>query len=401
MIITQSANQQSFGKEADPIRVMVVDDSAIVRGMITKMLETDPDFKVVATVSDGQMALSTLSRETIDVVILDLQMPRMDGMTALPKILALSPGIKILIASTVSHKNAEISLQALRAGAADYLAKPSSNSELSSAEYFKRELLEKARSLGQSKGRAKNSKALSAQFQAINTAKTEETNRANHMASTPAPVMNKGQPLSIRPIPPHFYPDAIAIGSSTGGPQALFEVISTLATAQLNQPIFITQHMPPTFTTILAEQIERQCKIPCFEGKDGMLVSGGKVYLAPGDYHMIVQPARDGHGMVIGLNKEAPENFCRPAVDPLLRSIAQSYRRGILTVILTGMGHDGLRGAQKIVEQGGVVIAQDEESSVVWGMPGAVATAGLCSAVLPLKEIAGQIIRLASKRFGH
>ena len=189
-------------------------------------------------------------------------------------------------------------------------------------------------------------------------------------------------------------PEIIAIGSSTGGPQALFAVLGALKPG-IAQPIVITQHMPATFTTILAEHIERASGIRTIEASDGLLVQGGHVYVAPGDFHMTIEA--QGVQRVIRLLKTAPENYCRPAVDPMLRSLTKLYGRKVFAVILTGMGQDGLRGGECVVAAGGAVIAQDEASSVVWGMPGAVAMAGLCSAVIPLAEIAPYIRRVAAR----
>jgi two-component system, chemotaxis family, protein-glutamate methylesterase/glutaminase len=197
----------------------------------------------------------------------------------------------------------------------------------------------------------------------------------------------------LRPMPAVMpSPDIIAIGSSTGGPQALFEVLSHLK-GGIRQPILITQHMPATFTTILAEHITRQCGIACAEAKDGETLVGGRIYLAPGDFHMVL--ATRGTSTVLSVNKEPPENFCRPAVDPMMRSIAKIYGKRALAIILTGMGQDGMRGCSELVAAGGLTVAQDEPSSVVWGMPGAVATAGLCSAVMPLREIGPFIRKMA------
>jgi two-component system chemotaxis response regulator CheB len=204
----------------------------------------------------------------------------------------------------------------------------------------------------------------------------------------PAAVVLRPMPV----IPPS--PDIIAIGSSTGGPQALFEVLSHLK-GGIRQPILITQHMPATFTTILAEHITRQCGIACSEAKDGEPLVGGRIYLAPGDFHMVL--ATKGGTTVLSVNKDPPENFCRPAVDPMMRSIAKIYGKRALAVILTGMGQDGMRGCTELVAAGSLTIAQDEPTSVVWGMPGAVATAGLCSAVMPLREIGPFIRKIASR----
>jgi two-component system chemotaxis response regulator CheB len=189
-------------------------------------------------------------------------------------------------------------------------------------------------------------------------------------------------------------PEIIAIGSSTGGPQALFTLVTALG-RNLSQPIVITQHMPATFTTILAEHIERASGIPTVEGADGMTLQGGRAYVAPGDFHMTIE---GGSGQrVLRILKTPQENFCRPSVDPMLRSLVKAYGRRVLVIMLTGMGHDGLRGSEAVVAAGGNVVAQDEATSVVWGMPGAVATAGLCSAVLPLPEIASHVRRLMGK----
>ena len=198
----------------------------------------------------------------------------------------------------------------------------------------------------------------------------------------------------MRPVVQQVRPDIIAIGSSTGGPQALFEVLSHLK-GGVTQPILITQHMPATFTTILAEHISRQCGIVCAEARDGEAIVENRAYVAPGDYHMLVVNRGGTHAL--SLTKDPPENFCRPAVDPMLRSIVRAYGRKVLTVILTGMGQDGMKGCQEVTAAGGVVVGQDEASSVVWGMPGAVATAGLCSAILPLKEIGPYIRKFASR----
>jgi two-component system chemotaxis response regulator CheB len=206
-------------------------------------------------------------------------------------------------------------------------------------------------------------------------------------------VVQPPRPIVLRK-PSAALPRIIAIGSSTGGPQALLEVLRDMA-ASVKLPILITQHMPATFTTLLAEHIERATGVPCAEGKDGETITGGRIYLAPGNFHMMVE--RAGAGSVIRLNQNPPENFCRPSVDPMLRSMAPLYGASLLTIILTGMGSDGQKGAAEVVQAGGTVIAQDEATSVVWGMPGAVATSGLCSAVLPIKEIGPSVRKLVMR----
>lgn len=368
------------GAAANPIRVMVVDDSAVIRGLLTRTLESDPDIAVVASVGNGQMAISAISRADTDVVVLDIEMPVMDGLTALPKLLAASPDVKVIVASTLTQKNAQISLKALSVGASDYVAKPSS-SQLNAAADFKRELVDKVKALGHAR-----------------RGRRQRTGGAAARADLPfrPPVGTKTIPAAPAPIvlraPSRTAPAVIAIGSSTGGPQALFSVLGALP-ASVSQPILITQHMPPTFTTILAQHIARVANRPAAEAVDGEPVKPGRIYLAPGDFHMRVEVS--GAEKVLRISKDPPENFCRPAVDPMLRSLAQVYGPAVLTVILTGMGSDGAKGGQAIVAAGGTVMAQDETTSVVWGMPGAAAAAGICSAVLSISEIAPAIVRMA------
>ncbi|MDJ0944090.1 MAG: chemotaxis response regulator protein-glutamate methylesterase [Kiloniellales bacterium] len=355
-----------------PYRVMVVEDATVIRAMLNRTLEQDPQIEVVTSVINGEMAVSALQRDPeIDVILLDIDMPVMDGLTALPKLLAVKPEAKVIMNSTLTRANADISLRALAMGAADYLTKPSSSQELRSAEAFSRELTEKVKALGAA---------------ARGQAPAPVTGPSTSTARPAAAISLRGGPAQ--------QPSALAIGSSTGGPQALFKVLGGFAPPP-PQPIFITQHMPPTFTTLLAEHIGRQTGLACHEPDDGEAVVGGRVYLAPGDRHMLVE---SGTGSaVIRLSDGPQENFCRPAVDPMLRSLAEVYGSRLLVAILTGMGTDGREGGRSVVEAGGAVIAQDEESSVVWGMPGAVATAGLCSAVLPLAEIAPYICKVAMR----
>lgn len=360
------------GPGDDAIRVMVVDDSAVIRGLITRILDADPKLQVVASVSDGQRAADRVANTEIDVIILDIEMPVMDGLTALPHILKADPGVKILMASTLTLRNADISMKAMRLGATDYIPKPEASSNINGREEFGRNLLEKVRSLGQARRRARKSPSAP-------------------MAAQSA-VAGKAPPsITLRPSS-RVKPRIIAIGSSTGGPQALFTLLGAL-TKEVKQPIVITQHMPPKFTTILAQHIGQNTGWPTAEASDGMSVEDGTIYVAPGDFHMVAESR--GGSTILRLTSEPPENFCRPAVDPMLRSLSAIYGPAILTVILTGMGHDGMKGAQCVVDNGGTVVAQDEASSVVWGMPGAVATNGLCSAVLPLDELAPHVAMLA------
>lgn len=363
-------------------RVMLVDDSAVIRGLLARALESNEAIRIVASAANGKMALSALERNDVEVVVLDIEMPEMDGLTALPLMMKHDPALKVIMASTLTRKNAEVSLRALDLGASDYLAKPSSGSELNSAADFKRQLTDKVKALGMTRRRQ------------VGGAEATPRRPAGLPAAQPKVPLHAGpivlRPSSVAMLPP----EVIAIGSSTGGPQALMKLFGDLK-GGLGQPVLVTQHMPATFTTILAEHIARASGIPCAEAVDGEPIKGGRIYLAPGDFHMTVEGSSPKR--VIRLNQGAPENFCRPAVDPMLRSIVRSYGARVLTVILTGMGSDGRRGSEEVVRAGGTVVAQDEASSVVWGMPGAVATAGLCSAVMPIGEVGQYLRRIAAR----
>lgn len=350
-----------------PIRVMVVDDSAVIRGYVARALEAAPDMVVAASAANGEAALLSLRNRPVDVVILDIEMPVMDGMTALPKILALQPGVRVIVASTLTRRSAEISLRALAAGASETLAKPEAGGVRNAADAFHRRLVETVRALGRS------------------PAPGAPSGRSSALPSAPrvaAPAVLRSRAAER--------PSVLAIASSTGGPQALCALLADLGPG-CAWPILVTQHMPPTFTTILAEHLARASGLPAAEAVDGEPLGAPRIHVAPGNWHMRV--ATGASGPVIRLDQEAPENFCRPSADPMLRSLAAVCRHRVLAVVLTGMGRDGLEGARAVVAGGGTVLAQDAASSVVWGMPGAVATAGLCSAVLPLQRLGAEIRR--------
>lgn len=368
-------------------RVMLVDDSSIVRGIVAKLLESAPRIKVVATAANGAIAVRQLPSIDCDVIVLDIEMPEMDGITALPKLLAINPNVKIIMSSTLTRRGAEISLKAMSLGAVDFVAKPSSG--LGAADAFRAELLGKVQAYGArarlariARGPAKSG-AVTAAGVAAGTVAPPRTPRIGGVA--PA------GPLSLRKSVIEK-PGIIAIGASTGGPQALAEVLKSIGSG-VTQPIVITQHMPPTFTAILAEHMNRYAGRPAAEAQDGEVLQGGRIYVAPGGFHMLFEAS--GTQTVVRLNDGPLENSCRPAVDPMLRSLSEIYKKKLLTVILTGMGYDGLKGAQVVVGAGGALIAQDQASSIVWGMPGAVAQAGICNAVLPLQQIGQAIGRVA------
>ena len=362
-------------RAAAPYRVMIVDDSAVIRGFLIRWLEAEPDIEVVAIASNGAHALREFDRARPELVVLDIEMPEMDGLTALPELVRRDPDVQVIMASPLTRRNADVSLKALSMGAADYIAKPESTRVVNEKEMFQRGLVEKIRALGATR-RARDAAAGKA------VARSEPT-QAFTAYKRPA-VQPAKPPIALRSLKTLPVPKAIAIGASTGGPQALFKLFEALK-GKIDLPIFVTQHMPETFTAIMAEHLNRLYDKECVEAKDGQKVSRDGVYIAPGNWHMTI--VNKGVDLFIRLNQEPPENYCRPSVEPMLRSLHAIFGANLLTVILTGMGHDGLDACKKLAESGAVVIGQDEETSIVWGMPGAVANAGLCNRVLPLQEI--------------
>ena len=349
---------------ATPLRVMVVDDSAIVRGLITRILQADSRIEVAASCSNGQMAVTQVARKPVDIIILDIEMPVMDGLAALPQLLQANPKARIIMASTLTQRNAAISLKALTLGATDYIAKPTTD-KLNASEDFRRDLIQKVIALGQKR------------------------------ISTASPATRPQSAIRLAPAARiHHRPRIIAIGSSTGGPQALLTLLGALPRS-VECPIVIAQHMPATFTTVLAQHLARASNRPCAEAADGMEIQPGAICLAPGDFHLEV--AQQGGACIARLSQAPPENFCRPSVDPLFRSVAQLFGGQSCGVVLTGMGSDGCAGARVMAAAGAPIIAQDEATSVVWGMPGAVAQAGICSAVLPLSKIAPHLASICTR----
>jgi two-component system chemotaxis response regulator CheB len=363
------------------IRVMIVDDAVVVRGLFSRWVEAESDLEVVASLRSGRDAVAQVERIAPDVVVLDVNMPDMDGIAALPLLLEKKRDLIVIMASTLTRRNAEISLRALSLGATDYIPKPTSNQEVAGSDSFRRDLIEKIRHLG-------------ARARRFYSAPVRNTGTLPAKSSPPLqprlPTHDHG-PIALRAMPAS-QPRVLLIGSSTGGPQALNAIIAHIASVIEHAPVLITQHMPPTFTAILAEHLARVAKCPVHEGQDGEEIRAGTVYVAPGGKHMTVA-RRDGVA-VIAIDDGPPVNFCKPAVDPMFSSAATVWGAKALALVLTGMGSDGLNGAKAIVAAGGAVIAQDEATSVVWGMPGQVALAGLCSAVLPVNDIAPRLTRL-------
>ncbi len=364
---------------------MVVDDSVVIRGMISRWIGAEPDMEVSASLRTGLDAVNQIERIKPDVAVLDIEMPELDGISALPQLLAKKRDLVIIMASTLTRRNAEISFKALSLGAADYIPKPESTREATAAETFHHDLIQKIRHLG-ARARRRASPAASPSM-----APVPERARgvlAHPVAAPVAQLQLARQPFSM------LAPRVLLIGSSTGGPQALMTLVADIGPVIDRFPVLITQHMPPTFTTILAEHLARASRRPAHEAVDGEIVKPGRIYLAPGGRHMRV--VRHGAETAIALDDGPPVNFCKPAVDPLFNSAIDVWQGGIMSVILTGMGSDGMRGGKDIVAAGGSVIAQDEATSVVWGMPGAATNAGICAAVLPLNQIAPKLVRLFS-----
>lgn len=358
--------------DSGPLRVAVVDDSAVVRGLVARWVNEDSRFEVVGRFANGRLAVDGIVTCAPDVVILDIEMPVLDGLSALPELLKKVPELKVIMASTLTRRNAEISMRALSLGAFDYIPKPESNSAITTSASFREELMRKLTGLLRAGRRRPAPEA-----------------RAEAAQRTPSP--HAAAPVSLRPFS-NVKPKLLAVGSSTGGPQALARVFGDIGPHIGKVPVVVTQHMPPTFTSILAEHIGRIAGRTAREGQDGEPLLPGMIYVAPGGRHMGLRQ-NDGH-TVIHVYDGPEVNFCRPAVDPLFDSVARIFGPATLSVVLTGMGHDGAAGALTIANAGGSVIAQDEATSVVWGMPGAAAAAGACAAVLPVDKIGGKIIAL-------
>ena len=384
MSVAVLSHSNAAGTRLEPLRVMVVDDSAVIRGLISRWIDAEPDLTVAASVRTGLDAVNQVERVNPDVVVLDIEMPDMDGISALPLLLAKKRDLVIIMASTLTRRNAEVSLKALSLGASDYIPKPESTREMSAADTFKRDLVEKIRHLGARLRRSVVEPTL-APAQPAHAPVARPAAIAPPRTDHPKPTT---RPFGIT------QPRVLLVGSSTGGPQALMTFVANIGPVIDHYPVLITQHMPPTFTTILAEHLARASGRPALEAVDGEAIRAGRIYLAPGGRHMRV--ARSAAGPVIALDDGPQINFCKPAVDPLFSSAVEFWQAGILAVVLTGMGSDGARGGKTIVEAGGSVIAQDEATSVVWGMPGAVANAGVCAAVLPLDQIAPKVVRIFS-----
>ncbi len=351
------------------LRVLVVDDSVVIRRLVSHALQEDPAIELVGTASNGLIGLARAEQLNPDVITVDVEMPDMDGLEMVRRLRMTNKDVRVIMFSTLTERGAWVSMEALSLGADDYVAKASNAGSLDrSMHSLREELIPKIKQffLRESDGRL--------------------------LAGRSAAV----RPLAVVPVAhSHVEPEVVSIGVSTGGPNAL-SVVMPMLPGDFPVPILIVQHMPPIFTRLLAERLQGLTKLRVCEAQEGMPVEAGSVLIAPGNYHMCVR--REGLRKVVTLNQERPENSCRPSVDVLFRSVEQSYGAATVGVILTGMGTDGLRGAQLLKARGASMIAQDEASSVVWGMPGAVVEAGLADAVVPLEKIAGEIVAKVRSR---
>jgi two-component system chemotaxis response regulator CheB len=353
------------------IRVLVVDDAVVVRRMVSDVLAADSEIDVAGTAANGRIALQKIAQVNPDAITLDVEMPEMNGLETLREIRRTHPRLPVIMFSTLTERGAADTLSALALGASDYVTKPANVGSVSAAQQrIREELIPKIKALCR-------------------------------CAAPAAPVMPvvPARPASAPAVPAGaaVAVQVVAIGVSTGGPNALAEVLPRIPDA-FPVPILIVQHMPPMFTKLLAERLNAQSRIAVVEARGGERLAPGTAYLAPGDFHLVVE--RTAGGVRTAVNQAPPENSCRPAVDALFRSVADVFGGHAIAVVLTGMGQDGLRGCERLAERGASVVVQDEASSVVWGMPGFVAKAGLAHAVVPLSAIAGEIVRRAATRSG-
>ncbi len=343
----------------------MIDDAVVIRRLVSDVLNADPAIEVVGTAANGRIGLAKIPQVNPDLVTLDIEMPEMDGLATLAAIRKAYPLLPVIMFSTLTARGAAATLDALALGANDYVTKPANVGSVAAAiERVREDLVPKIKAF------------------------------CRHlMASPPASLVPPASRPTLRPAPLRSSPvriDLLAIGSSTGGPNALAAILPDLP-ADFPVPIVIVQHMPPVFTRSMADRLNAQSKIAVSEAAAGERLEPAHAYVAPGDFHMALN--RDLAGTRLRLHQATPENSCRPAVDVLFRSVAEVYGAAVLAVVLTGMGKDGLNGCQNIRDRGGQVLAQDEATSVVWGMPGFVAKAGLADQVLPLDRISTEIIR--------
>jgi two-component system, chemotaxis family, protein-glutamate methylesterase/glutaminase len=365
--------RQRLLQPGERIRVMVVDDSVVIRRLVTQALEQDPMLQVVGTASNGAIGLQRIPQFNPDVITLDIEMPDMNGLDMLRRVRQEYPQLRVIMFSTLTERGAAITLQALTLGADDYVAKVSNEGSLDrSNARLREEMIPKIK-----------------QFFRLPEVPAVSRSDKVYVPMTPRPQRGATVWQSIK-----VRPKVVAIGVSTGGPAALGAILPRIP-AGFPLPIIVVQHMPALFTRLLAERLNADCQLAVEEARQGHRVEPGKILIAPGDFHMKV--ASHGSGLQVFLDQSPLQNSCRPAVDALFTSMAEVCGGAVLAVVLTGMGQDGLRGVELLKAQGACVLAQDEASSVVWGMPGAVAKAGLADRVLPLDDVVPEILRITGR----
>lgn len=399
----------------NPIRVLVVDDSVVVRRLVTEVLSEDPNIQVIGTASNGKLGVAKVDQLLPDLVTLDIEMPEMNGLEALREIRKKHPRLPVIMFSTLTQSGASATLDALASGASDYVTKPANVGSITQGmQAIRTELTPKVHALCRRPStlapRPAAPAAPATPFPSLRSLASPSTPAApaarpslgsvRSTFSQPVPRLGSSRHNAVAAAADHQHQpraagrggrvDLLLIGSSTGGPNAL-ATIWALLPKDLPVPVLMTQHMPPMFTTLFAERLTKIGTVPVAEGADGMVLKPGHAILAPGDHHLVLDPnVPSGR---VRITKDAPVNSCRPAVDPMFQSAVKLFGANVLAVILTGMGSDGLDGCRIVRDAGGQVVAQDEQSSVVWGMPGHVAQAGLADAVLPLDRIAAEIIQ--------
>ncbi|MGD0628285.1 MAG: chemotaxis response regulator protein-glutamate methylesterase [Terracidiphilus sp.] len=366
-------------------RILIVDDSAVMRSLLRSVVTADTSLEVAGTAADGASALNSLGSLHPDLILLDVEMPVMDGLLTLKELRRRGHKMPVIMCSSLTQRGAKVTLEALAGGASDYVTKPAGQANREAA----------MRALGQDLGPKIH--ALTDQYAGQNSAQKQMPGPGQHKVFPGMP--RSAQFIPMMP-PPRMQsiasnPVVLAIGVSTGGPAAL-DVLLPALPAHFPLPVLIVQHMPELFTKLFAERLDGRCKLRVREAAEGDQVRAGTISIARGNWHLeVLAPARASSPPTLHLTQGPLENHCRPAVDVLFRSVAAVYGSGSLAVVLTGMGSDGMAGCRVIREQGGAVLAQDQASSIVWGMPGAVANTGLANRVLSLNEIAPEILRLA------
>jgi two-component system, chemotaxis family, protein-glutamate methylesterase/glutaminase len=376
-------------------RILVVDDSAVMRSLLRSVVSSDPGLEVAGTAADGSTALNSLAVNPPDLILLDVEMPVMDGLVTLKELRRRGHKMPVIMCSSLTQRGARVTIEALAGGASDYVAKPSGQAGRESAQRaLAQELIPKIHALTRP-----------AQSQGADRFGSMAPGRSNSVfpgVGRPSSILPPAALTSVgRPQPISSMPSVVAIGVSTGGPAALDVVLPALP-GNFPLPVLIVQHMPELFTQLFAERLNGRCRLRVCEASESELIKAGTIYIARGNWHMEAMPATGVSGAPTAHLSQGPlENHCRPAVDVLFRSVARVYGAGVLAVVLTGMGSDGLLGCRVVREQGGAVLAQDEATSTIWGMPGAVATAGLAQRVLPLEAIAPEILRISARQRGE